>query len=82
MWTSFARAGLYLVALVFLMFVVVQLLGPIVDMATSGPHSSAESVKRVGGYFNAMTLENLTLLAGVAVGIYLLGRAAVERDLG
>lgn len=81
MWTGLARAGIALPALTFLMWVLVQILDGILGVATTGPHADAESVERVGGYFQLMTVDNLVLLAGLAVGIYLLGRAAVERRL-
>lgn len=82
MWAAFARSGIYLAALTFMMWVTAQIIAPIVDMAKGGPHSGAPSVSRVGGYFDALTVDNLVLLAALAVGIYLLGRAAVERQLG
>lgn len=81
MWVSIARAGVYLVALPFLMWVLYWILDPILGFANSGPHANASSVQRVGGYFGAMTLENLVLLALIAIGVYLLGRAAVERQV-
>lgn len=73
---------IYLAALAFLMWILTQMLNPVVSMAMSGPHASDPAVERIGGYFQALTLDNLTLLAGLAVGIYVLGRAAVERQLG
>lgn len=79
MWTSIARAGLALAFLALLMRVLRWILDPIVDFATSGPHSGAESVTVIGGWFAALSVNNLTLIAGLGVGIYLLGRAAVER---
>lgn len=81
MWTAFAKGGLALVALTFLMWVTRQILDPILDKATAGPHADAASVQRVGGYFSALTVDNLVLLAGLAVGVYLISRAAVERGL-
>lgn len=82
MWTAWVRGVVYLVALAFMMWILTQMLDPILAMAMSGPHSSDPAVERVGGYFQALTLDNLTLLAGLAVAIYILGRAAVERQLG
>lgn len=81
MWVAFVRAAVYGLALTFLMWLVAKIVGPLVDVATQGPHSDAESVVRIGSYFNALTVENLTVLALVAVGIFLLGRAAVEGNL-
>lgn len=81
MWTAMAKAALALPVLTFLMWVLVQILNPILDMANSGPHADASSVTRIGNYFAALTVDNLVLLAALGVGIYLLGRAAVERRL-
>lgn len=82
MWTSVARSALSLVVVTFMMWMLTQILAPILDVANAGPHANAESVQRVGGYFSALTLDNLVLLGGLSVGIYLLGRAAVERRVG
>jgi len=81
MWTAVAKSGLAMAVLAFLMQVLRWILTPILDVATSGPNASASSVQRVGGYFCALSVENLTLLAGVGIAIYLLGRAATERRL-
>lgn len=82
MWAAVARGGLGLVALVFLMWALRESLDLIVGEATAGSYGDPTTVQRVAGYFSAMTLENLTLLAALAVAVYLLGRAAVERQLG
>lgn len=82
MWVSFARAGIYLVALTFLMWVLRSILDRVIPFALAGPNANAASVQRVSTYFGALTLDNLTLLVALAVGIYLLGRAATERNLG
>jgi len=81
MWTAVARSGLALAVLSFMMWVLFWILDPILGEANSGPHADASSVQRIGGYFSALTVDNLVLLAGVAVGVYLLGRAAVERGM-
>ncbi len=81
MWTALARGGLALPVLAFMMWVLRHILTPITDMATTGPHADASSVQRVGGYFSALSTENLVLLAGLGIGIHLLARAAVERNL-
>ncbi len=54
---------------------------PIIKFATSGPHADAESVQRISEWFAMLTVENLTLIAGLGVAIYLLGRATTERQL-
>lgn len=82
MWVSVARGGIGLVVLLFLMWVLRETLDLIIPHATTGEYADAASVTRIAGYFSAMTLENLTLIAALAVGIYLLGRAAVERSVG
>jgi hypothetical protein len=81
MWTALARGGLAMAVLAFMMQVLRWILDPILDIATSGPNADAETVVQIGGYFNALTVENLTLIAGVGVGLFLLGRAATERRL-
>lgn len=81
MWTALGKGGLALAILSFMMWALRKILNPITDMATSGPHADAESVQRIGGYFAALTTENLVLLVGIGIGIYLLSRAAVERSL-
>lgn len=81
MWVSVARGGIGLVVLVFLMWVLRKVLDIVIPHATTGDYASATSVTRIAGYFSAMTLENLTLIAALAVGIYLLGRATVERQV-
>ncbi len=39
------------------MWVLVQILDGILGVATTGPHADAESVERVGGYFQLMTVD-------------------------
>lgn len=83
MWVALARDGGFALALLtFLMWVLRTTLDPIVDYACGGPHSGAASVVQVCGYFNALTLENLTLIAALGVGLSLLGRSVTERKLG
>ncbi|MFB6201308.1 MAG: hypothetical protein ABEI98_04785 [Halorhabdus sp.] len=82
MWVSVARGGIALVVLTFLMWVLRETLNMIIPHATAGKYANAASVTRIAGYFSALTLQNLTLIAALAIGIYLLGRAAVERQVG
>ena len=82
MWTAFIRGVVAMAALTFLMTVLTWVLGPILSFANSGPQSDAASVERVAGYFAALTQNNLILIAGLAVGIFLISRAAVELRLG
>jgi hypothetical protein len=82
MWVSVARGGLATVILVFLMWALRTVLDQIIPHATTGDYADASSVTRIAGYFGALTLENLTLIAGLAIGVYLLGRATVERRVG
>lgn len=81
MWTAFVRSAIYLIAIVFLMRVLRWILDPVIAVATSGPHASDPAVQQVGGYFGALSLNNLTVIGGLAVAIFLLGRAAVEQRL-
>jgi uncharacterized membrane protein YjgN (DUF898 family) len=81
MWIAIARAAIALVLLPFLMWVLVIVLDAILDVATSGSHADADSVVRISSYFDILTLENLVVLAGIAIGVYLIGRAASERGL-
>jgi len=79
MWVTFIRGAFGLVVVAFLMWVTTLILGPITNFATSGPHAQHESVVTIAGWFDVLTLDNLTLLGGLAVGLYLLSRAVVER---
>lgn len=79
MWTSTVRASIAFAALGFMMWVLAQIVAPIVDIATTGPNANADSVATAGQWFNALSVSNLTLLAGLAVAIYWVGRAVVER---
>ena len=79
MWVSTIRSAIALPVVVFVMWLTVQVIGPILDIANAGPHADAESVQRVGGYFAMLTVDNLVLVGAFAVGIYAIGRAAAER---
>lgn len=79
MWAAWARAGLAMAVLAFLMQVVRWIITPILDVAESGPHAEAETVTTISGWFAALTVQNMTLIAGIGIGIYVLGRAAAER---
>jgi len=82
MWTATIRGAAGLVIVTFIMWLTATVVQPVVGMATSGPHAGHESVQRVGNYFAALSVDNLVLLGALAVGIFLLGRAAVESRLG
>ena len=75
MWVSTIRSAIALPVVVFVMWLTVQVIGPILDIANAGPHADAESVQRVGGYFAMLTVDNLVLVGAFAVGIYAIGRA-------
>lgn len=82
MWTALARGGgLAIVMLAFMMQALRWVLTPLVNFAASGPHAADPSVQRVAGYFAALSIENLTLIALIGIAIHLLGRAAVERQV-
>lgn len=82
MWTSIIRGAIALPTTVFAMWLLVQMIDPIVDLGLQGPNADAASVQRVGGYFQALTVDNLVLVGALAVGLFLLARAAVERRVG
>ena len=79
MWTAIIRAGIYLAAITFMMWILVMVLGELVPIAVAGPYAGNPDVQTIKGYFDAMTLENLTALGGLATAAYLFGRAVVER---
>lgn len=82
MWTTVVRGAIGLPLVVFGMWLLAKLVQPIVDAAMAGPNASDPSVQRVGGYFAALTVDNLVLLGAIAVGLAFLASAAVERRLG
>ena len=79
MWGTWSRAAIAIPVLGFAMWMLRTVLDPIIEMATSGPHSSHSTVQVIGGWYGSLTLPNLTLLAGLAVAIYVLGRSVVEK---
>jgi len=82
MWIAVVKSAIGLVTVTVGMWLLAQLVQPMVAIATSGPNASAQSVQRVGGYFTALTVDNLVLIGAVAVGLAFLARAAVEARLG
>jgi len=82
MWTALSRAGLATVVITFLMWLLREMLTPVLDIATSGPNADAESVTTIASWFAMLTVENLTLIAALGVALHLLGRAATERRVG
>jgi thiol:disulfide interchange protein len=82
MWIAVVKSAIGLVTVTVGMWLLAKLVQPMVTIATSGPNASAASVQRVGGYFNALTVDNLVLVGAVAVGLAFLARAAVEARLG
>lgn len=79
MWTALIKGGIGLAALTFMMQVLAWILSPILGVATAGEYASAPSVVRIESYFGVLSLNNLVLLAGLAVGVMLLHHAVVER---
>ncbi len=79
MWVTFIRSAFGLVVVAFLMWVTTLILGPLTDFATRGPHADHSTVVTISGWFDVLSLDNLTLIGGLAVGLYLLSRAVVER---
>jgi hypothetical protein len=83
MWIAFIRdGGLAVAVLAFLMRVLRWVLDPIIAAATAGPHASHSSVQTIAGWFAMLSVENLTLIAGLGVALFLLGRATTERRVG
>lgn len=82
MWTAIIRAAIGLVVVTFLAFLTPVVLDPMLDIAMAGEYASNSHVVNVNGYFNALTEANLTLIGALAVAVFLIGRAAVERRLG
>lgn len=82
MWVTLLRAVFELGALMLLMVVLAAAIAPIVDFATSGPNADHETVGQLGSMFDVMTVDNLTLLAAVAVILFLLWRATLEGRTG
>jgi len=82
-WVALARDGaLAIVVLSFLAWVLAKLLGPVLDFAMSGPNANHATVQRIGGYFQLLTVDNLTFIMVAAAGIALLGHAATQRRVG
>ena len=78
MWVTILKSVFELGALAVMMLVLAAVVSPIVDFAMSGPNADHETVGQVGTMFNLMTVDNLTLLAGLAVMLYLIWRATLE----
>lgn len=79
MWVAFIKAAFALGALGMMMWMLSLVSSPLTDAAMAGPHSDHATVQQVSTMFNVMTLENLTLLAGIAVGLFLLYQATLQR---
>lgn len=82
MWVTFFKSAFALGILGFLMWVLSLVLSPLLEAANSGSNADHETVTQIGTLFEMMTLDNLTLLAGVAVGLFLVYRATLERQQG
>jgi len=80
MWVEFIKGAFALGALAVMMWMLSVVLGPLTDTATSGAHADHQTVTQVSTMFDVLTLENLTLLAGIAVGLYLLYQATLQRQ--
>lgn len=83
MWVALARdGGLAVAVLTFLAWVLAKIIQPILSFATTGPNADHATVQRIGGYFELLTVENLTFVMVAAAGIALLGHAATQRRVG
>ena len=81
MWVTLLRAVFEMGALALLMVVLAAVVARLTGFATSGPNADHESVGQVAQMFNLMTVENLTLLVGIAVAVFLLWRATLEGNV-
>ena len=82
MWTAIIRAAIALVVVTFLAWLTPVILDPMLEIGMAGDYSTASEVTRTHGYLTALTETNLTLIGVLAVSVFLVGRAAVERRLG
>lgn len=82
MWVSLIRSTFAIGALGLMMFVLAYILSELTSFATSGPNADHETVVQLSTMFDAMTVDNLTLLAAFAVVLFLLWRATVEGQRG
>jgi len=78
MWVTLVRTVIQMGPLALMMVVLAAVMARLTGFATSGPNADHESVGQVAQMFNAMTVENLTLLVGLAVIFYLIWRATLE----
>jgi len=79
MWGSLSKAGIALLVLAPAMWLLRTILDPLIQVATSGPNASHSSVQTIGNWFDVLSEPTLTLIAGIAIAVYLLGRSVVER---
>lgn len=82
MWTAIIRAAIALVVVTFLAWLTPVILDPMLEIGMAGDYATASEVVRVHGYLTALTEANLTVIGALAVAVFLVGRAAVERRLG
>lgn len=82
MWTAIIRGAIALVVVTFLAFLTPVILEPMLEIGMAGSYASNQYVTRTHGYLQALTEQNLTIIGILAVGVFLAGRAAVERGLG
>lgn len=81
MWVSLIRTVFEMGALALMMVVLAAVMALLTGFATGGPNADHESVGQLAQMFNAMTVENLTLLVAIAAALYLLWRATVEGNI-
>lgn len=82
MWGSWTRTPLYIAVLGLMMWLLAKILSPILDAATSGPYASDSSVQTIAEWFGYLTVPNLTLAAGAAIVVWLIGQAVTEKRIG
>lgn len=82
MWVSLIRAVVELGPLMLMMVVLAAAVSRLAGFATSGPNADHETVGQLSQMFDVMTVDNLTLLAALAVVLFLLWRATLEGRTG
>ena len=78
MWVDWIRSVFEVGALSVLMVVLAAAVAELTAFATSGPNADHESVGRLATMFEAMNVENLTLLVAIAAGLTLLWMATLK----
>jgi len=81
MWVDWIRSIFEVGALSVLMVVVAAVMAKLTSFATSGPNADHETVSQLSIMFEAMTVENLTLIVAIGGGLTLLWLATLESNV-